>query len=73
MSIEAVLFTSVFIAGIAVGTYVTTKILAFRTRKKRRAREAALNSIASHKWDTGDHNDAVIITRIALKGLKGGD
>lgn len=71
MNTEAVLFTSVFIAGISVGTYVTTKILAFRTRKKRRAREAALNSIASHKWDTGDHNDAVIITRIALKGLAG--
>lgn len=71
MSMEIILLTSVFVAGAAVGTYATTKVLAFRTRKKRRAREAALNSIASHKWDTGDHNDAVVITRIALKGLAG--
>jgi len=71
MSIEAALLTFVLIVGIAIGSYATTKILAFRTRRKRRAREAALNNIASHKWDTGEHNDAVIITRIALKGLAG--
>ena len=59
------------IAGAGISSYVTTKILAFRTRKKRRARQAALENIASHKWDTGKHNDAVVITRIALKGLKG--
>ena len=59
------------IAGAGISVYVTTKVLAFRTRKKRRARQAALENIACHKWDTGKHNDAVVITRIALKGLKG--
>ena len=59
------------IAGAIISAYVTTKVLAFRTRKKRRAREKALRDIASHKWDTGDHSDAVVVTRIALRGLAG--
>jgi len=58
-------------AAAIISSYVTTKVLAFRTRKKRRARENALRDIASHKWDTGEHNDAVVITRIALRGLEG--
>ena len=57
--------------GLVIGSYVTSKVLAYRTRAKRRAREQALRDIASHKWDTGEHNDAVVITRIALRGLEG--
>ena len=57
--------------GATVGSYITTKVLAFRTRKKRHAMRNALKDIASHKWDTGEHNDAVIIVRRALKGLEG--
>lgn len=61
------------VAGVAavISSYVTMKVLAFRTRAKRRARHAALTDIASHQWDTGEHNDAVVITRIALRGLNG--
>ena len=67
-------FTVQFIAcgvGVVLGSYFTAQWLALRTRKKRHARENALREIASHKWDTGEHNDAVVITRIALRGLEG--
>ena len=57
--------------GIIIGSYVTSKVLAIRTRQKRHAMTYALNEITSHKWDTGKHNDAVVITRIALRGLEG--
>lgn len=58
-------------AGFTLGSYITSKVLAFRTRKKRHAMENALREISNHKWGTGKHNDAVVITRIALRGLDG--
>ena len=61
----------ILVVGIVIGSYITSKVLAIRTRKKRHATDFALREIASHKWDTGEHNDAVVITRIALRGLKG--
>jgi len=57
--------------GVVLGSYFTAKWLAFVTRKKRHAREDALIEISKHQWDTGEHNDAVVITRIALRGLAG--
>jgi len=68
---NAVAISTLIVIGVVIGSYVTAKVLAIRTRKKRRAREKALRDIASHKWGTGEHSDAVIITRIALKGLEG--
>ena len=67
-------FTVQFVAGgvgLVLGSYFTAQWLAFITRKKRHARENALQEIADHKWNTGEHNDAVVITRIALRGLEG--
>lgn len=58
-------------AGLVIGSYVTCRVLAFKTRKKRPAIEKALREITRHQWGTGKHNDAVVITRIALRGLKG--
>ena len=58
--------------GIVLGSYVTTQWIAYRTRTMRRSRHKALEDIANHKWDTtGEHNDALVITRIALRGLAG--
>lgn len=67
---ETVIFTFIFSAGIALGSYVTSKVVARRARRLLHIRGEALREITLHKWDTGDHNDAVIITRMALKGLK---
>ena len=58
------------IAGIAIGSFVTSKIVAARARHLLHIRGEALREITRHKWDTGDHNDAVVVTRIALKGLE---
>ena len=58
-------------AGAVISAYVTTHVLAFRTRSKRHARENALREITQHKWDTGEPSDAIVITRIALRGLDG--
>lgn len=71
MSEFAIILCTVFVVGVILGSYFTMKWLAWVTHNKRHAREDALNEIASHKWHTGDNNDAVIITRIALKGLAG--
>ena len=57
--------------GIVIGSYFTAKWLAYRTRKMRHARENALKEIANHKWNNGTHNDAMHVTRIALRGLSG--
>lgn len=57
--------------GVVLGSYFTAKWLAFTTRKKRHARENALREIMHHQWNNGTKNDAMAITRIALKGLKG--
>lgn len=64
------LIAGILIAGMVFGSYLTVKWLAFITRKRRHAREKALRDIASHKWGVGDQNDAVTITRMALKGLE---
>ena len=61
----------IFIFGIATGSYVTTKAMAHCTRKKRHARENALRKIVHYQWHNGTPNDAIPITRIALRGLKG--
>jgi len=60
-----------FGVGGILGSYFTVKYLAFVTRKKRHARENALKEIASHQWNNGTQNDAMHITRIALRGLRG--
>ena len=67
---ETFIFILIFAAGIALGSWVTSKILARRARRLLHLRGNALREIANHKWDTGDHNDAVVIARIALKGLE---
>jgi hypothetical protein len=60
----------IFAVGITVGSFVTSRIVARRARRLLHLRGDALREITNHKWDTGDHNDAVVITRIALKGLE---
>lgn len=57
--------------GVGAGSYLTAQWLTFTARKKRHARENALQKITKHKWNNGTENDAISITRIALKGLKG--
>lgn len=54
------------LAGFGVGMAVTM----FKMNKRREMRESALRKIAHHQWDSGI-NDAVLVTRIALKGLDG--
>ena len=60
----------IFLAGIAIGSIITSKVATARTAKMLHKRGEALREITNHKWDTGDHNDAVVITRIALDGLE---
>ncbi len=60
----------IFLAGIAIGSIITSKIATARTSKMLHKRGDALREITNHKWDTGDQNDAVVITRIALEGLE---
>ena len=67
---EASIFIFIFSAGIAAGSYITSKILTFRAKKLMQKRGEALRKITDYKWDTGEQNDAVVITRIALEGLK---
>jgi len=68
--IETIIFIFVLGVGIAIGSYVTSKIVARRAKKLLHKRGEALREITLHKWDTGDHNDAVVVVRIALKGLE---
>ena len=35
------------------------------------ARHNALKEIANHQWNNGTKNDAMVITRIAMRGLRG--
>lgn len=67
---EVFIIILVFSAGIALGSYLTAKILTFRAKKLMVKRGQALRKIKNYQWNTGDHNDAVIICRIAMKGLK---
>ena len=57
--------------GIIMGLGVGQLIEYFRDKKNIESQETALREIANHKWGTGKHNDAVVITRIALRGLEG--
>lgn len=57
--------------GIAVGLIAGRVIEIFRDRTIMNQQECALREIADHQWDTGKHNDAVVVTRIAMRGLKG--
>jgi hypothetical protein len=68
--VEAFILLLIFSAGIATGSYLTAKILTYRAKKRMQKRGEALRAITYHKWDTGEHNDAVIITRIAIAGLE---
>jgi len=59
-----------FAAGILVGSFITAEIKTRIAKRLLQKRGEALKAITKHKWDTGEHNDAVVITRIALEGLK---
>ncbi len=59
-----------FITGIVIGSCATTY---FRTRLAKKLllkRGDALRKITKHQWNQGKQNDAMIITRIAIDGLK---
>ena len=56
--------------GIAIGAFVASKIASRRAARMLHKRGEALREITDYKWDTGEHNDAVVICRIALKGLE---
>ena len=60
----------VFLAGLSIGAYAATKIVSARARRLLHIRGEALRKITNHKWDTGEHSDAVVITKIALTGLE---
>lgn len=60
----------IFAAGVVVGVCVAARIIGARARRLLHVRGEALRKITNHKWDTGEHNDAIVITRIALKGLE---
>lgn len=62
--------TFIFIIGAAVGSYITAKILTHRAKRVMIKRGKALRKITHHQWNTGRENDAVVITRIAMDGLK---
>lgn len=59
-----------FASGIVVGAIVTARIVGRRARRLLHVRGDALREITNYKWDTGERNDAIVITRIALKGLE---
>lgn len=67
---EAFILMFIFSAGIAAGSYITSKIVARRAKKLLHVRGEALRNIANYQWHTGEHNDAVVIARMALSGLK---
>ena len=67
---EAFILMFIFSAGIAAGSYITSKILTFRAKRLMQRRGEALRKITDYKWGIGEQNDAVVITRIALEGLK---
>lgn len=67
---EAFIIILIFSAGIALGSYLTAKIVTCRAKKLMLKRGKALRAITKHKWDVGEQNDAVVVTRIAMEGLK---
>ena len=62
--------TIIFIVGAAVGSYITAKILTHRAKRIMLKRGKALRKIKYHQWNTGVQNDALVVTRIAMEGLK---
>lgn len=64
------LCTMIWLLGTLVGFGVGMAATILRTDKRRQIRKASLREILNYQWDTGV-NDALTITRIALKGLKG--
>ncbi len=66
------LWTMFWLCGALVGFGVGTATTILKTNKRRELRETALRKISHYKWETGV-NDAVMITRIAQKGLNGND
>ena len=68
--IEWILVAVIFGAGVALGSYIASRIVGANARRLLHLRGEALREIANHKWHTGDYNDAVVIARIALKGLE---
>ena len=59
-----------FVAGIAIGSFVTAKVVGNRARRLIHIRGEALRTITNHKWNVGEQNDAAVITRIAMTGLE---
>lgn len=70
LSVEALILILIFSAGIALGSYITAKIVVCRAKKLMLKRGRALRRITKHQWNRGDQNDAVVITRIAMEALK---
>ena len=55
--------------GIVIGLIAGRVIEIFRDRKIMNQQREALTDITSHQWGKAK-NDAIVITRIALKGLE---
>lgn len=66
---ETAVFIFIFSAGIAVGALIASKIATYRASRMLHQRGEALRDITLHQWGKSD-NDAVIITRMALRGLE---
>lgn len=64
--------TMLWLFGMLVGFGIGMVVTIGKTNKRREMRETALRKIVHHQWDSGI-NDAVLITRIAIKGLNGND
>lgn len=67
---ELFIFILIFAVGIAVGAFIASKVASYRASRMLHKRGEALRKIKNYKWDTGEHNDAVVICRIAMDGLK---
>ena len=66
------LWTIFWLIGALVGFGVGTMVTILKTNKRREMCKTALRKISYYQWDTGV-NDAVMITRIALRGLNDDD
>lgn len=54
-----------------VGMGIGSAAILIKTNKQRELRDKALREILHYQWGTEDTNDALVVTRIAIKGLKG--
>lgn len=64
-----ILLISMLIIGILLGFGLATIIDVLRGNNATERTRTALRDITNHQWGTGKHNDAVVITRMALRGL----